>query len=720
MRPRSRKLDLQLDAEDWKLAECGPRELVEPSREAAVGGRMSNASTGALTLSIAAALALLPSTVEAGGDSVYGNRGGEELREREHQIELSFARGHAELRVRRTVHNGIERHDEAQFWLSLPWGSVATGLRSLGELHGKPKWFEAELLEAEAAAARYQELTGIGGYYPKDPALLSWRGQTELALQVFPVAPGTDKTVEYTLSMPAEWREGRWHLSLPSLGTEALPAELTLVPSEGLDQLFVDGEVVARGHRLTLDDDVEIALAPTDPAPYQLSFASIDTGERALAHWQLVLAPKISTIPSHAKIVLILDLSRSVGDLELEAQRRVALTYLDHLGDPARAAEVALLGFDREVHELSLGFVSAPDAMTLLADAPLQRRNGSEVGLALSRAAELLADAPKKDPRRIVLLSDFETASRVHPDTLTSTVAGSKAILHLVDAGESDTPELWRDDAHDWSRLAAGSQGVLWYASAPLAWDDDAQHELGRDVFEELARPVRVDQLALGVAGLPADYGYCCTGYGESLDEGEGVTELVLVDAQASELRQLVVDGLVWNTPLHETAKPSAAAGDRWSALVFGSELVWQLSEPEMMQLAMRGRAVSPVTSYLAIEPGVRPSTEGLESWEAGGLGLSGSGGGGGSAFGIGGGGAGPSFEKQGWLEGELRDGWARCGGRGSAGSIALETQTHEVLDVTLTQAGADAKRQACMEQVTWSVELPGEFASIETWTITL
>ena len=31
-----------------------------------------------------------------------------------------------------------------------------------------------------------QELTGIGGYYPKDPALLSWRAQGQLALQVFP------------------------------------------------------------------------------------------------------------------------------------------------------------------------------------------------------------------------------------------------------------------------------------------------------------------------------------------------------------------------------------------------------------------------------------------------------------------------------------------------------------------------------------------------------
>ena len=56
------------------------------------------------------------------------------------------------------------------------------------------------------------------------------------------------------------------------------------------------------------------------------------------------------------------------------------------------------------------------------------------------------------------------------------------------------------------------------------------------------------------------------------------------------------------------------------------------LSEKEMMRVAIKGRAVSPVTSYLAIEPGVRPSTAGIVrndgSWGIG-LGEEGYGGGG-------------------------------------------------------------------------------------------
>ena len=676
---------------------------------------MSHARAGSFTLTIAAALALLPSTVEAGGDSVHGNRGGELLTERGHEIELNFARGHAELVVRRTVHNGIDRHDEAQLWLSLPYGSVATGLRSLGELDGRPKWFEAELLEAEAAAARYRELTGLGGYYPKDPALLSWRSQVELALQVFPVAPGTEKTVEYTLEMPAIWDQGRWHISLPSLGTDALPAEVTIVSEGPLDQLFVDGEVVARGHRHMLDHEIEIALAPTDPDPFTLSLASIDIGERHFAHWNLVLAPEISKIPSSARIALVLDLSRSMDDGALESQRNVALTYLEHFTDPALAAQVVLLGFDREVHELTPGFVSAEEARQLLEGATLQTRNGSEVGVALERAADLLAGGSKNDARRIVLLSDFQTASRLQADTLKPVVARSKAIVHLVgvDWGETDLVRV-DDDGNGWAPLAASSKGVFWSATAPTGWTYPEEHQVALDRFEELARPVRIHNLALAVPGVPDDV--CCSGHEGQLVEGQGIEGMALSPDAAT---KLVVDGLLWNTPLRETASPSKTQGDHWSAWVFGTDIMYELSEPEMMTLAMRGGAVSPVTSYLAIEPGVRPSTEGLTEFEASGIGW-GEGSLMGTAIGDAFGFGGLQIDKQAFLDDELRRGWHACGGRDVSGEVRLETGTLEVLDVTVTDASTDTQRRACMQHVAWSLELPHEFQNMEAWTITL
>src|SRR5687767_2651011 len=95
----------------------------------------------------------------------------DKLVEKAHTVDITLKRDHAVIEVERTVHNGGERPDQALFHIHNDAQLVATGLRTQAIVEGKPVWFEGELMEAEAAAAKYRELTGIGGYYPKDPAL---------------------------------------------------------------------------------------------------------------------------------------------------------------------------------------------------------------------------------------------------------------------------------------------------------------------------------------------------------------------------------------------------------------------------------------------------------------------------------------------------------------------------------------------------------------------
>ena len=52
--------------------------------------------------------------------------------------------------------------------------------------------------------------------------MLSWRSQGHLALQVFPVPPREEKTVEYTLELPTEYAHGRDILRLPRSMTREL------------------------------------------------------------------------------------------------------------------------------------------------------------------------------------------------------------------------------------------------------------------------------------------------------------------------------------------------------------------------------------------------------------------------------------------------------------------------------------------------------------------
>ena len=51
---------------------------------------------------------------------------------------------------------------------------------------------------------------------------------------------------------------------------------------------------------------------------------------------------------------------------------------------------------------------------------------------------------------------------------------------------------------------------------------------------------------------------------------------------------------------------------------------------------------------------------------------------------------------------------------------MSLETRTQEILAVSLQTTQADAALDACMEQLTWNVELPVHFDGAEHWTITL
>lgn len=653
--------------------------------------------------------AVLPSTAVA--DEFSGTRS-ERLVERAHEIRLTLDHGIATLRARRTVFNGGERHDQAMFWLDVPFGSVATGLRTKGELRGRPHWFAGELLEAEIAAARYQELTGIGGYYPKDPALLSWRHETLLALQVFPVAPQSEKMVEYTLVMPTAYADGRDLLELPELGTEQHRARVTLQSAHARDQLFVDGSPVANGFVLTLDAEHSLALARSRAPRIEATLASVPfADERVLMHYDLALAPHVSTIPADARVVVVLDGSRSLTDEQRLAARATAHAYLEHFAAPRLHAKAEVLVFDREVKARHGRLVGAREAMADLDHLDTGGANGSSVDAALARAHALLAAAPE-GPRRILLLTDTRTRSALRPERMRTLAERSGAIVHVgvVDDGKT---ALARDDDHPWSSVATVTEGLVWY----VATEPDASPELQRATFEELARPLRIDHLEVSVPPLDDPR----IDVPLTLDEGQGLAAFAIVDRSIDHLR---IEGQLWSAPVRETVFADAEQGRRWAALAFGSDLLGELSEPEMMSLALYGGAVSPVTSYLAIEPGVRPSTEGLDEDE--GMGMIGFGsGGGGSGFGIDSGGVGVigPDTRQAQLEQSVREALDACGGRAAGVHVELESTLAEIVEVDrmkLSDASDDVLR-ACLEDGVWAIELPAVFnAEWQRWAIDL
>jgi hypothetical protein len=613
-----------------------------------------------------------------------------DLQERVHDIDVRLEHGHATLVVTRIVENTASKSDQAVFFIDVPRGAVATRLRTAGKnARGEQVWFEGELMEAEAAASKYRELTGVGGYYPKDPALLSWRSQERLALQVFPVLGRSSKTVEYTLRMPMKYEDGAYRLELPRLGTESLPARIRFVaasPDEGVE---VNGVAVAPGTRVVASRELEIKLRPR-PALAVLEGALASHGfakDRFLVHARLAASPRLGRIPAHASVVVLLDTSRSMEALLLEeiAAARAYLSYFP-------SADVEVMTFDRKVRSPFGGPLPVRAALARLSAFLPSAANGSAVDDAIAQADARLARSSSAE-RRLLVLTDLRTREAIDPEKLAARRLASGALVHVA-AVESGDAELVRDDEHVWAKLPRATGGVLWRAWCPSRVDDRA-----RAVFEEWVRPKRISRLV--VSGMPDDFAAP-----SELSEGQGLEHLWIAKASVT---KVFLTGELWSRPVRFEIRPSADEARRWAALVFGSDLLYELTEAEQMTLAMFGRAVSPVTSYLAIEPGVRPSTEGLEESEALGPVVSLTGFGQGSktrrVF------KGKRGDRQAILDRELAKAVHACGGAGEA-SATIETTVHEIVDVRgVALAGArDAKVEACVAEQLWSVLLPFDF----------
>ena len=633
--------------------------------------------------------------------------------ERRHHVELELKPGYAELVVERTVFNGGKKHDQTTFMIDLPEGAVATGLRTLGAKNGRPHWYAGELMEAEAAAAKYRELTGIGGYYPKDPALLSWRSQSLLALQVFPCPPQAEKSVEYTLLLPTEYRDGAHHLALPALGTEKLLARVLARSGDRGFDLFVDDKKVGHSGLVKLDRSRSVELKLVPKQQHQATPLSGELGAFAYGgvgsvnHLEVRAAPKLSQVPKKAQVVVVIDTSRSVADDHAQLAASATSAYLSHFD----GAEVEVLTFDRKVQRRHGQFVTVAQAVADLQALKVKQRNGSNVDRALVEADQLLKQRPAGLERRVLLFTDAETRSALTKARLGATLGDSRALLHtVIDIGMSTGPSLQRDDNHDWASWVQRTGGLVWGGAV----DTNASNQANAAVYEELARPLRLDHVALSSAlGEQSKLAWPRT-----LDEGQGFR---YTSADSTKLSYVRVEAQLWAKKVRFSLAPQADTTKRWAALIFGSDSLHDLSEREMMPIAMFGGAVSPVTSYLAIEPGVRPSTAGID-WGASG---------GGQGFGSGTGrlrmgatraGGTPPPDPQAWLEKHLGKAWKACGGKPKTAQVKFETTQHEIVDLLKVRAPSDDPvLRRCLDRAVWDLELPSHINWHQSvWTVGL
>jgi hypothetical protein len=414
-------------------------------------------------------------------------------------------------------------------------------------------------------------------------------------------------------------------------------------------------------------------------------------------------APLLRPLPKDLSVVFVLDASHSAGPDSIDAQLAVARAYLGHVPD----AHFEVVATRRHAERLAGAFADAAKAGDLIAAwkaaGKLAPGNGSALDEGLAAAAAALRG--RKGPMMIVALTDELLRSSFANPLALKALAGAPpgTVVHIVrpflgdEGGEiSET----RDDAHALAPIAAAHGGIfLRMEGLPGKPSALRERVLG------LVRPVRIDHFAIagakdaGLEDLP-DMFY------------EGTSYRAMVD-RAKPPASLRLTGKIWAAPFERVVKEGADFTRATAGWVFSEDHYDDLSHDEMLKLAFFARAVTPVTSYLAIEPGVRPSRVGIDRARSG-FGT-------GSGYGSGKGGLGlrgtPEPPDLGAL---MAAGVKSCAATHSAApgwkvAVGVETTYREVVDVVV-RSGGPAPLAACIVEVAWAVRLTTAFIEERTW----
>jgi hypothetical protein len=706
-----------------------------------------------LFLSVVSPVLVLADRRDAAADTL-GSPRMQPVVETQHRVSVTVEKGSAVLKVRRAFKNSGTTADQAELDITLPPQSAATGLR----IKGKEEWYEGDLMEARMAEVVYESLTGFGPWAPRDPALLFWEDLGTLGLMVFPVNPGSESVVEYTLIEALEYRDGAYYLKYPA----AVDQPELAVPWMSVESVWSGEKVTINGQRVEPGVYVPIAqkLLPGDETGVYDTYGDDACGDGneyddeeydALDEWSdpyafcrqagealvKVTAPKIATVdarystfdlgsgrtvyrleidtakilrprPKNASVVFVLDGSRSWEQEGIDAALAFCGAFVSHMPD----ARFEVVVFRRKAQRLFGDFIPASkwkerarkisEETQLLAPG-----NGSNMEEGLELASSLLEG--KKGPARVIVLTDALLKERYSNALSLGALDGLKgsAVVHLVDlrpGSTGDGAEAQRDDGHDLSPVPLAHGGILLRVDGGMAEADFSA------AARELVRPHRIDFFRIlagdGEEFLPEEAP-------PELEEGQGLRYMNIAEGAPTFVK---LTGRIWASPFMRIVPVDQDFSEKdLPALIFAGDLYSSLDDTEMLKAAAAGGAVSPVTSYLSIEPGVRPSTEGFDESESGF----------GAMFGVSAGAAGLGMVGYGTGGGDAMlpdyDGMLRQISKKAAEPCFYESLPEEgieawfeltydeIVDLEVHYNSGEALKQ-CVEEALWSVALSPVF----------
>jgi hypothetical protein len=598
-----------------------------------------------------------------------------------HVEEVRIADGVATITVTRTFAADDGDTDsnpgEVDATIPLPEGGAVTSLA----VRAAGRWVAGELVSPGHARARFDEITAQGTTPPRAVALAEWPS----VLAIYPVLPRQPVVVRYEISAPVTYADGVQHLDVPCADQDEPP--IVSLDGPGGVGPCTDGSVdvaapddFASPTETPVATGADAAVHAGAASPVIVRYATVGTGPRAIAALQIDASTAFSTKPERANVVFLIDASKSARDA-IPDEVGLARAYLEELPD----ASFETIAFRRFAQPLGdRGFASAADARTILAEEALEPANGSNLDEGLRAAARALRGRP--GPARVVILTDGQMRGALDAELLGQSLALLPAgtIVHLVDVHHSGSADLDRDDGDPYAEPIAATGGETWNA-------------YGVPAALPLVRPITLDDVTVSGDLAWADFPYV-------LAEGDGERSLIVADAAPT---SITFDARLWGRHVSLVAPTGGALGAALPAIAIGS-VADQLRPEEQLQLARLGHAVSPVTSYLAIDPTAGPSRK------------EGSGHGDDTGFG-GRGGVGtshcggvrtinsrpqPSVDEMTAL---ILPGARACAAKLGGGHVELELETtaDEVVDVRPPETPLGA----CVGEAGWALDIPPDLA---------
>ncbi|HTJ46256.1 MAG TPA: VIT domain-containing protein, partial [Kofleriaceae bacterium] len=503
-----------------------------------------------------------------------------------HTIDAQIADRTATFHVERELSNPSDHVIRAELTIGLPDRAVVRGFRVLSG----DRWIDGELVGAEKASDEFERLTTTGAQLAHGPAVMEWVGDGAVRVRAYPMVPGGRLRMAYTIEAPVCFAAGRWIAEFPAGADDMAALTLRTHGARVFTASQLGGELgrsvdeaCAEDLPLTSDDGMRYLVTDAPArAPADTRWAHAG----GVVRMSIDVAKEIAPAPHGARVVFVVDASKTMGEAGIAAQLAWARGYLTHVPD-ATFEIVLYRRYPERVFGRFVGAARASALIDAIDPARLRPGNGSFFDRGLDTAAALLTGPG--GPRRVIAFTDEEWRPSWDAPQASAALRtlAPDAIVHFVHVYASDgAPQIDREDGDELAAVAATWGGIAASASggagAPRA-------EIAAAALV-LVRPLRIDDVILHEGGDDEEL--------QALEEGAGIYRTW----KAKEQGPIFIEGKIWGRPWRRDLSSDPARDRDWAGLAIGDPVRSDLDDDAVLALATMGRVVSPLTSFLAFD----------------------------------------------------------------------------------------------------------------------